>query len=252
GSVFGTPLAGTVFSIEVAAPKRMRFRALIPALLAAFTGHYVTLAWGAHHSHYRIGPLPELDWLVTAQVAAAAILFGIAAKLFIRLTSSLKWLFVRYVPHPAVRPIVGGLIIIALVYCLGTRDYLGLGLPLLADSFDGTAAPQDFAWKLLFTSLTLGAGFFGGEVTPLFVIGGTLGSALAPLLSLPSPFLAALGLIAVFGAASRAPLACLLLGVELFGPAGIAYFAMACGISYYAAYGRGIYESHIRHYVPKR
>jgi len=252
GSVFGTPLAGTVFSIEVAAPKRMRFRALIPALLAAFTGHYVTLAWGAHHSHYKIGSLPELDWLVTAQVAAAAILFGIAAKLFIRLTSSLKWLFARYVPHPAVRPIVGGLIIMALVYSLGTRDYLGLGLPLLADSFDGTSAPQDFAWKLLFTSLTLGAGFFGGEVTPLFVIGGTLGSALAPLLSLPSPFLAALGLIAVFGAASRAPLACLLLGVELFGPAGIAYFALACGISYYAAYGRGIYESHVRHYVPKR
>ncbi|WP_261800094.1 chloride channel protein [Paenibacillus sp. PAMC21692] len=252
GSVFGTPLAGTVFSIEVAAPKRMRFRALIPALLAGFTGHYVTLAWGAHHSHYKIGPLPELDWLVTAHVAAAALLFGTAAKLFIRLTSSLKGLFVRYVPHPAVRPIVGGLIIIALVYSLGTRDYLGLGLPLLADSFDGTAAPQDFAWKLLFTSLTLGAGFFGGEVTPLFVIGGTLGSALAPLLSLPSPFLAALGLIAVFGAASRAPLACLLLGVELFGPEGIAYFALACGISYYAAYGRGIYESHIRHYVPKR
>jgi H+/Cl- antiporter ClcA len=139
-----------------------------------------------------------------------------------------------------------------MVYAIQSRQYLGLGLPLMEQAFEAPAEPWQFALKLLFTSVTLGAGFFGGEVTPLFVIGTTLGSALSPLLSLPAPFLAALGLSAVFGAASRAPLACFVLALELFGVSGALYFALACGISYAVAGNTGIYESHVRHYVPKR
>jgi H+/Cl- antiporter ClcA len=150
------------------------------------------------------------------------------------------------------RPFVGGLIVIAMVYAIQSRQYLGLGLPLMEHAFEAPAEPWHFAFKLLFTSVTLGAGFFGGEVTPLFVIGATLGSALSPLLSLPAPLLAALGLSAVFGAASRAPLACFVLALELFGLSGALYFALACGLSFAVAGKRGIYETHVRNYVPNR
>src|SRR5690606_24453474 len=102
---------------------------------------------------------------------AAALLFGFTAKAFVWITALFKQVFARLFRHPIVRPFIGGLIIIALVYALGTREYLGLGLPLLEQSFDEASAWQHFLLKLIFTSVTLGAGFYGGEVTPLFVIG---------------------------------------------------------------------------------
>lgn len=253
GSVFGTPLAGAVFALEVSTPVKRRAAAALPALLSGFCGHYVALAWGAHHLHFAIGEVPNLSWPAIIQVIAASVLFGLVAKLFVWLTTFLRRTFVRLIPKRTyMRPVVGGIIIIAMVYAIGSRHYLGLGLPLLEQSFTSDSDPWTFAIKLLFTAVTLGAGFFGGEVTPLFVIGATLGSALSPMLSLPAPFLAALGLAAVFGAASRAPLACLVLALELFGDSGAIYFALACGISYAVAGKAGIYESHVRYYVPNR
>lgn len=253
GSVFGTPLAGAVFALEVSTRRRQRVPAALPVLLAGFCGHYVALAWGVHHEHYAIGGVPSLSWPPIMQVIAASVLFGLVAKLFVWLTAFLRRTFAFLIPKRTyMRPFVGGIIVIAMVYAIGSRHYLGLGLPLLEQSFTADSDPWTFALKLLFTSVTLGAGFFGGEVTPLFVIGATLGSALSPLLSLPAPFLAALGLAAVFGAASRAPLACLVLALELFGTSGAIYFALACGISYAVAGKAGIYESHVRYYVPKR
>lgn len=253
GSVFGTPLAGAVFALEVSTPSKQRVKAALPALLAGYCGHYVALAWGAHHGHYAIGAIPSLAWLTIAKAIAAALVFGLVARLFVWVTALLKRAFARAVPNRTyMRPFVGGIIVIAMVYAIGSREYLGLGLPLLEQSFTTVSDPWTFALKLLFTAVTLGAGFFGGEVTPLFVIGATLGSALSPLLSLPAPFLAALGLAAVFGAASRAPLACSVLALELFGVSGALYFALACGISYAVAGKPGIYESHVRYYVPKR
>ncbi|MFF2887400.1 chloride channel protein [Paenibacillus sp. NPDC057967] len=252
GSVFGTPIAGAVFGLEASSRGAMRYHALLPCLIASFTGHYVTLAWGIKHTHYAIGELPTLHWLVMVKVAAAALAFGLAAWLFIRLTATLKKLFARGFKHPALRSFVGGVIIIALVYGIGSRDYLGLGLPLMADAFDGEASPFAFMWKILFTSVTLGSGFMGGEVTPLFVIGSALGNTLSPYLALPASFLAALGLASVFGAASKTPVACTILGLELFGIHGALYLLIACFISTAVSGRMGIYESHIRTYVPKR
>lgn len=251
-SVFGTPLAGTVFALEASSRRGMRYGALIPCLLASFTGHYVTLAWGAHHSHYDMGAVPALHPLVLLKVAAAAVAFGLAAMLFVRLTSSLKKLFAGGLRHPALRSFVGGLLVIALVYAIGSRNYLGLGLPLMEQAFQEAVSPITFLLKTLFTSVTLGSGFLGGEVTPLFVIGSTLGSSLSSYLALSAPFLAALGLASVFGAASKTPLACTVLGLELFGMDGALYLLAACLISALASGRMGIYDSHIRTYVPKR
>lgn len=252
GSVFGTPIAGAIFGLEASSRGAMRYQALIPCLIASFTGHYITLAWGIKHAHYVIGELPSLHWLAILKVIVAALAFGIAAWLFIRVTAMLKKLFAHGLKHPALRSFVGGIMIIALVYGIGSRDYLGLGLPLIADAFAGESSPLAFLWKLLFTSVTLGSGFMGGEVTPLFVIGSALGSTLSAYLALPASFLAALGLASVFGAASKTPIACTILGLELFGVHGALYLLLACLVSFAVSGRMGIYESHVRTYVPKR
>lgn len=252
GSVFGTPLAGALFAVEAGARRESRLEAALPCLIAGYAGHYVALAWGAGHQHYDMGNIPSFAAAVFLKVCAAAVAFGLAALLFVRLTSTIKKLFAERVKHPALRSFLGGLIVIGLVGITGSRDYLGLSLPLIDQAFQETMSPLVFLLKTLFTSVTLGSGFLGGEVTPLFVIGSTLGSALAGFLALPAPFLAALGLAAVFGAASKTPLACTVLGLELFGIHGALYLLAACLISYQVPGRAGIYESHVRSYVPKR
>ncbi|WP_334072791.1 MULTISPECIES: voltage-gated chloride channel family protein [Paenibacillus] len=247
GSVFGTPLAGTVFGLEVAVFGLISHRALIPCFAASFVGDLVAIkVWGVHHLHYAMGPVPALSGAVLLKVVLASILFGLAALCFSGLTHALKRQFTRLLPNPVLKSALGGLLIIGFVYVLGTRDYLGLGIPLISDSFHSEGegiSPLAFLWKLLFTALTLGTGYQGGEVTPLFAIGSTLGHTLAGWLHLYAPFLAGLGFVAVFSGAANTPLACFIMGIELFGSEGALYLFIACMVSYAFSGHSGIYSS---------
>ncbi|RCX23629.1 H+/Cl- antiporter ClcA [Fontibacillus phaseoli] len=244
GSIFGTPLAGTVFGLEVLAIGLISHEAIIPAFIAAFVGNLVTSTfWGVSHIHYSMGVIPELDWLVVLKVVLASILFGLTSRAFSELTHALKKGYARLFKNPVIKSAVGGLVIIGLVYVVGSRDYLGLGIPLIQSSFSELVSPLSFLFKLVFTSLTLGAGFQGGEVTPLFVIGSTLGNALSGFLHLYAPFLAGLGFIAVFCGATNTPIACFLMGIELFGSEGAIYLFIACIVSYLFSGHTGIYTS---------
>lgn len=265
--VFGTPIAGTVFAMEVLAVGRMRYDALIPCLIGAIAADAACTAWGIHHTVYQVAasvavhpghPLALFDGRLVAHVAVAAIAFGLASTLFAELMHALQQLFKRISPHPALRPAVGGLVVIALVFLLGTRDFLGLGVsspdPLgvsIVSSFSaGGAHPWSWWWKTLFTAVTLGAGFKGGEVTPLFYIGAALGNTLATLFGAPVDLFAALGFVAVFAGATNAPLACTIMGIELFGATYGAYFAIACFLAYLLSGHSGIYSAQ-RLAVPK-
>lgn len=243
GAVFGTPLAGTVFGLEVLAIGVISYEALLPCFIASFVGHLVTTAWGIQHIHYAIGDIPPLEWLVMSKVICASVLFGLSAFVFTRLTRKLKQLFSIWFANPVAKSAIGGLLVIALVYALGTRDYLGLGIPLIQHAFQEAASPAVFLLKTLFTALTLGTGFQGGEVTPLFVIGSTLGSALGGLLHLSVPFLAAIGFVSVFSGAAKTPLACFIMGIELFGSEGAIYLFIGCLIAFLCSGRIGIYES---------
>ncbi|GMK37134.1 voltage-gated chloride channel protein [Paenibacillus sp. CCS19] len=246
GSVFGTPLAGAVFAVELLAAHRSfrsRFIALLPSLIAGWTGDFVTRAWGIRHIQYSLGQLPSFSLQLLAQIVAASILFGAAALLFSELTHVLKQRFAAWIPNAPLRAFAGGFVIIALVYIVGTRDYLGLSLPLLTHSFDEAVSPAAFALKTLFTSITLGAGFQGGEVTPLFVIGSALGSALAGLFHVSVPLLAGIGLVSVFSGAANTPFACFIMGLELFGTEGAVYLFIGCMISYACSGHARIYRS---------
>lgn len=243
GSVFGTPLAGTVFGLEVLALGMIRYEALFACFVASFIGDLTTKAWGIHHIHYSVNTIPAITLITVLKVVLASMVFGLASILFSELTHWLRARFTGWFRNPAVKSFAGGCILIAIVYAFGTREYLGLGLPLIGDAFEGTAPKLAFLWKTVFTSITLGAGFQGGEVTPLFVIGATLGSTLAGLLHLAVPFMAALGFIAVFSGATNTPIACFIMGIELFGSENLVYMFIACVVSYYFSGHTGIYVS---------
>lgn len=246
GAVFGTPLAGMIFGLEVLAVGRLRYDALIPCLVAGLVGDWTCHAWNVHHTHYVIGWTPILSAGLIAKVLLASLAFALASIFFAELTHLFQSFFKTIMPWGPARPAIGGLFLLGLVWLVGTRDYLGLGVPLIVASFHPEGVSHfAFAWKILFTALTLGAGFKGGEVTPLFFIGATLGCALGHLLNVPPAFMAGLGFVAVFAGAANTPLACTVMGIELFGSQYGIYLAIACCSSYVWSGHRGIYLSQI-------
>ena len=146
---------------------------------------------------------------------------------------------------PPFRPFVGGVIIALLVWALGTTKYIGLGVPTIVEAFSTPLPPYDFAIKIILTAITLGAGYKGGEVTPLFFIGATLGNALSFFIPLPMALLAGCGFVAVFAAAANTPLACIFMGIELFGAEGGTYIGIACIVAYLFSGHTGIYKAQI-------
>ncbi|GIK65612.1 MAG: voltage-gated chloride channel protein [Chloroflexota bacterium] len=241
GSVFGTPVAGFVFGMEVQSMGRIRYDGLIPCLSAAVVGDLTTRALGVEHSHYPHLPNVEIDPLLLIKVLIAGVLFGLTSILFVELTHAVKALHFRNVSYPPLRPFFGGLVVIGLALLLDTRDYLGLSLPLIQNSLNGEGVVTfAFLLKLIFTAITLGSGFLGGEVTPLFVIGSTLGYTLGRLLGVDPIFMASIGFVAVFAGSSNTPIACTLMAIELFGGAPL-YLMLGCVVAYLASGHRGIY-----------
>lgn len=264
GAVFGTPIAGAVFALEVLTIGRMQYEALLPALLAAVVGDWTCHAWSIGHVQYSIVYLSgegigfHLDALLMMKVVIAGVAFGLAAHLFAELSHLASSAYKAILPYAPLRPVLASAILIGLVYVLGTREYLGLGVwsPNPQDAtILGFFRPDhvdywSWAWKGFFTIVTLSAGFKGGEVTPLFFIGAALGSAVAGVLGAPPDLFAALGFVAVFAGATNTPLACMIMGIELFGATHSVYIAVACFVAYLCSGHSSIYLSQ-RVGVPK-
>ncbi|WBA42258.1 chloride channel protein [Hymenobacter canadensis] len=244
-SVFGTPLAGAVFGLEVVLLGRLRYDALLPAFLAAAAADYVTRAWGVGHTAYPLLAVPAIAPLPLLSAAAAGVAFGLAGRLFAGATHVVSAFYKRLIAWPPLRPVVGGAVVALLIWASGTTRYSGLGVPTIVQAFQEPLPVYVFALKILFTALTLGAAFKGGEVTPLFFVGATLGNALALVLPLPMPLLAGLGFAAVFAGAANTPLACTLLAMELFGHECGLYAGLACVVSYLFSGHRGIYGAQV-------
>ncbi len=245
-SVFGTPLAGAVFGLEVLAIGRLSYDAFAPCILAAFAGDLVTRAWGVQHTVYPVSAVPGMSLSGVLYSVLAGIVFGLVGMGFAKLTHSVSHVGRKFIADATLRPVAGGLVVTAAVFALGTSRslrYVGLGIPTIVASFTGHVAPYDFAVKSLFTAVTLGTGFKGGEVTPLFYIGATLGNALSHVLPLPPSLLAAMGFVGVFSAAANTPIASTLMAVELFGAEAGAYAGIACVLSYLFSGHAGIYQA---------
>lgn len=244
GSVFGTPVAGAIFGLEFVALGNIEYRALAPALVASVVGDMTTRALGVAHTPYpaaaalAMSPGLLVKWLVFAALVAAT------ATVFIELTHWLKRLGEKRLRRAPARMFVGGTVVVAMWMIAGTDDYLGLGIPTILRSFtDPALPPWSFAAKLAFTAVTLGAGFLGGEVTPLFFVGAALGNALARSLGLPLDMAAGVGLAAVFAAASNTPLALSIMAVELLGSHVFPHALIVSALAYVMAGHRSIYPA---------
>jgi H+/Cl- antiporter ClcA len=248
GSVFGTPFAGTLFGLEFVVLGRLEYGALVPALVASLVGDFVTRALGIVHTPYpavaqvSLTPLLFLKWLVFAAAIA------LVTTLFIELSHFLRREGERRISRLPFRLFLGGLLVVALWQLVGTSDYLGLGVPTIIRAFhDPTLPGEAFALKLLFTAVTLGAGFLGGEVTPLFFIGAALGNLLAKVLGLPLELAAGVGMAATFAAASNTPLALSIMAVELLGAHVLPHVAVVCVFAYLLTGHRSIYPAQRLH-----
>jgi H+/Cl- antiporter ClcA len=244
-SVFGTPLAGAVFGLEFFLMGRLRYDAIFPSFFAAVLADYVTTQWGVGHTHYYVSFIPNISLEYVLYTTIAGICFGLTALLFARLTHGLAGIYKKYISFAPLRPVVGGILVAAAVWTIGTTKYIGLGIPTIVAAFKEPLPVYDFLVKLVFTAVTLGAGYKGGEVTPLFFIGATLGNALSSFLPLPVEVLAAMGFVAVFAGAANTPLATTLMAIELFGVEIGIYAAIACVVSYLFSGHSGIYGSQI-------
>ncbi len=245
-SVFGTPLAGAVFGLEVLAIGRLRYDALLPCLVAALVGDAVTRAWGVHHTVYTIAPgafAASLSITGALSAAAAGVLCGLAGMAFAQATHATSAFMKRRIAYAPLRPFAGGLVVAVAATVLGTPQYLGLGIPTIVDAFHTSLPWYDFLGKAVFTVVTLGSGFKGGEVTPLFYIGATLGNALSHVLTLPAAVLAGVGFVAVFAGAANTPIASTLMAIEIFGPQIGGYAAIACVLAYLCSGHTGIYRA---------
>lgn len=249
--VFGTPLAAIVFALEVITLGRLSYDALFPCLIGSIVADRVCLAWGIRHTQYHIAVgAVAFEWATTVKVAGVSVLFGLASVLFAQLTHRLQAGWKAVIRMDWLRPVAGAAVVIGITAMLGTHDYLGLGVApppgghvSITTAFAAPAPALAWWWKLLLTAITLSCGFKGGEVTPLFFIGATLGSALAGPLHLPVDLLAGLGFVAVFAGATNTPLACTLMAIELFGAEHGLYAAVACFTAYLFSGHNSIYSA---------
>lgn len=244
-SVFGTPLAGGIFALEVLVLGRIRLDAIIPSFMAAVFANYFCEIWNVSHTHYHIASVAEMTPINLLWSLLAGIIFGLVAMLFSKSTHFWSKLFKNTIKYPPLRPVIGGTILAIAIYFMETTKYIGLGIPTIVDAFNVNLNSYDFLLKVLFTSFTLGAGFKGGEVTPLFFIGATLGNVLIWFIPLPMGLLAGMGFVAVFAGATNTPIACTIMGIELFGIESGVFMALACSTAYLFSGHSGVYSSQI-------
>lgn len=242
-ALFGTPLAAAIFSIAVVSVDAFYHAAFFPALIGALEAYGISRLLGVEPTHFTVEALaPSAGMLVRAGVLA-----GLCGLLSVAFCGSIRFAerqLHKRLPNPWLRAFAGGCAIVVLTWLCGATDYNGAGMQVIAAAVEeGAVHPAAFALKILFTALTLGAGFKGGEVVPSFFVGAAFGCAAGPLLGLPAGFAAALGLVSVFCGATNCPLASIALAIELFGSGGLLYFALACCVSYVLSGYGGLYSS---------
>ena len=231
-ALFGTPLTATVFAMEVISVGIFYYSAFLPCIVSSLTAYSITSLFGLEPTAYELTKIPALNFQNIALTAVIGIAAAVVSILFCVSLEQTHRLAAKYLKNEYLRTAVGGAVIVLLTLIVGTR-YNGIGGDVIASAITrGEALPYDFILKMLFTAITIGFGYKGGEIIPTFFIGATMGAVLAPLLGMPAEFGAAAGLIALFCAVVNCPIASIILSIELFGSAGLIFFAIALAVSY--------------------
>lgn len=242
-ALFGTPVAAALFAVMVVSVGQLYHANYLPSLAASIVAYGVSVAMGVQPTRFAVDA-PALEPVLLMKVALLAMGCGLVALCFCLAVHGAEHRLKQWLPNPWVRAVVGGAGVVALTFLCGTTRYNGAGMDVITAAVEqGAALPLDFVWKILFTALTLGAGFKGGEVVPSFFIGAVFGCVAGPLLGIPAGFAAALGLATVFCGAANCPIAATVLAVELFGAEGLVYFALSCAVGNLFSGYQGLYSS---------
>ncbi len=243
-ALFGTPLTATVFSLEVVNVGQFRYAALFPCLLSALIANGIPRALGLPAESYRLLGVPGLGPVSLLQCGGLAILAALVSIVFCVLMHVAGRLYKKYISNQYLRALAGAALVIILTLVEGSGDYNGAGGGIIELAVEGEVhVPWAFLLKMLFTALTLGAGFRGGEIVPTLFIGSTFGCAVGPLLGLDPAFSAAVAMIALFCGVVNCPLASIFLAIELFGGEGLLFFALACSLSFLLSGRYSLYSS---------
>ena len=241
-ALFGTPLTATVFALEVISVGVMYYSAIVPCVIAAVVGDRISSLFGIAPTEFLLTGVPEGSALGVAKVALLGVLCAVLSILFCVCMHQSAALYKKLIPNKYLCAAVGGLLVALLTLLVGTRDYNGAGMDVIARAVAGQARPEAFALKILFTALTLGAGFKGGEIVPAFFTGATFGNVIGKLLGLSPSFGAGLGLVALFCGVTNCPVSSLILSVELFGAKGFGFFAVVVAVSFMLSGYYGLYS----------
>lgn len=242
-ALFGTPVGATIFSMAVVNVGTIYHAAFMPCLIASLSSYGISLCLGVEPTRFAVA-MPALDLPMAARVALLAWLCAMVSVVFCETLHKTEHAVRTLIVNPWLRAAAGGAVLLALSVAVGTGDYNGAGMDIIVRAVEqGQAVPFAFVLKIVFTVITLSAGFKGGEVVPCFFIGATFGCTVGPLLGIPAGFAAAIGLIALFSASVNCPIASVVLAVELFGGEGIAFYALACGLAYLLSGYTGLYSS---------
>lgn len=245
--LFGTPLTAAVFAMEVVSVGVMYYTAIVPCLVSSLTALLVARAFGMHLApSYTVTEFMELSPLSMVQVMALGVLCAVLSIWFCKVTHAAPHLYQRIAPDPVLRAALGGALVLLLTLLAGDQSYNGAGDGLIRASLSGNVRPEAFLLKMIFTALTLGAGFRGGEIVPVLSVGCTFGAAVSPLLSMPASFAGALAMAATFCGATNCPMTAILLAYELFGGQSLPLYALCIGVAYMLSGYYGLYsEQHI-------
>lgn len=242
-ALFGTPLTATFFSMEVISIGIIHYSAFIPCIISSLTAYGVSLYFGLEPVHFNLTVFPEISLINIIKVMTLGSLCAIVSIIFCKVLHKSNIYLKKSIPNSYVRVFIGGIIIVLLTLLIGSRDYNGAGMDVILNAVNGTAKPEAFILKIIFTAITMGAGYKGGEIVPTFFIGATFGCVVGRLIGLDPCFGAAIGLVALFCGVVNTLITSIILSVELFGAGNIVLFAIACGVSYMESGYYSLYKS---------
>lgn len=241
-ALFGTPMAAAIFSIEVGSVGIMHYSALVPCVFSALIASRFAINMGIHPENFKVEGIPDINTLNTFKIVIICVICAVVSAIFCITLHQTGKLLKKYIENSYIRIVSAAVMIIVMTKLLGSTDYLGAGIDVIERAMEGEVVPYAFIMKIIFTALTLGAGFKGGEIVPSFFIGATLGCLLGNLLGISPSFCAAIGMTAVFCGATNCPLASILISFELFGYNGAVFFMAASAISFMMSGYYGLYS----------
>lgn len=246
-SLFGTPLTATIFAMEVTSVGIMHYSAFVPCIISALIGAQLSIRFNIFPTHFNIisisgmPPIPEITIISILKIVVISALCAFLSIIFCISMHKTATYYKRLIKNDILRIAVGGIVIVILTYLMGNQDYNGAGIDIINKAFNGEAKNTAFLIKLIFTSLTLGAGFKGGEIVPAFFVGSTFGNVISKMIGLNPSFGSGIGLVAVFCGVTNCPITSIFMSIELFGADGLILFALSCAISYMLSGYEGLY-----------